>query len=150
MSELQTTLRALLETERERCARLAPILDAERAAAAGYDHAALLACLKEREGVQAEWQRAATERRQLLRREGLTLNDAVARDPELGALARALQAEADAVRRAQRINEGLIRAALAQVTDLLTVIKRELPETQYDGQASLTTPTPLMRSGWSA
>ena len=150
MSDTHSTLRALLETERDRCARLAPILDAERAAAAGYDHAALLACLKEREGVQADWQRAATERRQLLRREGLTLNEAVAGDPGLAELVRVLRAEAEAVRRAQRINEGLIRAALAQVTDLLTVIKRELPETQYDGRASLTTPAPFARSAWSA
>ena len=150
MDDDDTQLRALLEVERERCGRLASVLDAERSAAASYDHTALLACLKEREGVQAEWQRASTTRRKLLRRDGLTLDQAVARDSELTELVRALRAEAELVRRAQHINEGLVRAALAQVTDLLTVIKRELPETQYDGRASLTTPGPVARADWSA
>ncbi len=143
-------LRGLLERERECCARLAPILDAERTAAATYDHAALLACLQERETVQAEWQRVAAERRRLLQSLEGTLNEVATGDPELTALVRALQADADGVRSAQRINEGLIRTALAQVTDLLSVIKRELPETQYDGRASLTTPTLLARGEWRA
>jgi len=150
MQDGDTQLRTLLEVERERCARLALILDAERSAAASYDHTALLACLKEREGVQAEWYRASTTRRKLLRRDGLTLDAAVAGDAGLSDLVRALRAEAEVVRRAQRINEGLVRSALAQVTDLLTVIKRELPETQYDGRASLRTPSPVTRADWSA
>lgn len=150
MGDGYTQLRGLLDAEREHCARLAPILEAERTAAATYDHTALLACLKEREGVQAAWQRAASARRQLLRADGLTLDDAVAGDPRLSDLVQGLRADADAVRRAQRINEGLVRAALAQVTDLLTVIKRELPETRYDGRASLTTPALGARGGWSA
>ena len=150
MGDEYTELRGLLETERERCARLSPILDAERAAARAYDHTALLACLKERESVQGEWQRAATMRRQLLEREGQTLDDVAARDPELSDLVGALRADADAIRQAQRINEGIIRAALTQVTSLLAVIKRELPETQYDGRASLTTPALLARGEWSA
>jgi hypothetical protein len=57
------SLATLLDAERACCARLLPLLDAERAAAAAYDHAALLACLREREILQAEWQRAAAERR---------------------------------------------------------------------------------------
>jgi flagellar biosynthesis/type III secretory pathway chaperone len=137
-------LRSLLEIERECCGRLRPILEAERTAAATYDHAALLACLKEREAVQAEWQRAAQERRRLGRASG------GGSDPALAELVRALRTEGAAVRRAQRINAGLVRAALAQVTDLLAIIKRDLPETRYDDRASLQTPAALTRAGWSA
>lgn len=147
----QRNLRRLLEIERDCCTRLAPILEAERAAAAAYDHAGLLACLKEREAVQATWQRAATARRQHLREAGKPLAVLVAAEPGLADLAREVRSSASAVRRAQRVNEGLIRAALTQVTDLLTVIRRELPDSRYDGRASLTTPLVTARSGsWSA
>ena len=141
-------LRVLLETERDCCARLLPILDAERAAAA-YDHAALLACLKEREAIQAEWQRAAAMRRQCLRDTGATAA-LMAQQPDLAAVVEAVRQQAVAVRRAQRVNEGLIRAVLAHVTDLLTVIRRELPESRYDGRAALTTPLPSTGGSWRA
>lgn len=145
------SLRELLEAEGDCCARLRPILDAERAAAADYDHVALLACLREREAVQAEWQRAANTRRQRLRAASLTLAAAIDQDPELRATVRAVRRQAAEVRQAQRVNEGVIRAALAQVTDLLAVIRRELPQSRYDGRAALTAPLPASAGGsWRA
>jgi hypothetical protein len=145
----EPSLRGVLETERACCARLLPILDAERAAAAAYDHAALLACLKEREAIQAEWQRAAATRRRRLRRAGEAAA-LVAGDPDLAVILEGARQQAAVVRRAQRVNEGLIRAVLAQVTGLLTVIRRELPESRYDGRATLMTPLPSPGGSWRA
>lgn len=144
------SLRGLLETERECAGRLLAILDAERAAAAAYDHAALLACLKEREGIQAAWQRAAQLRRQRVRAAGVSLASLVGDDPSLAAAADAARTMAADVRRAQRVNEGIIRAVLAQVTDLLSVIARKSPDSRYDGRAVLTTPLKASGTSWSA
>lgn len=143
------SLRALLDRERECCARLLPILDAERAAAAGYDHLALLACLREREALQAEWERVARLRRECVRDAGVPFATLVADDPALAAVVDEVRRDATRVRRAQRINEGVVRAALAHVTDTLTVIRRELPESRYDGRAVLRTPLPAT-GRWSA
>src|SRR5436853_7658039 len=118
-------LGSILAIERECCARLLPLLDAERAAAAAYDHAALLACLREREILQAEWQRAAGRRRHRQETSGRSLAALSAEDPTLATALQDVTREAEAVRRAQRINEGVVRAALAQVTDLLAVMRRE-------------------------
>jgi flagellar biosynthesis/type III secretory pathway chaperone len=144
-------LTALLRTERECCARLLPLLDAERAAAAAYDHAALLACLREREILQAEWQRAAGQRRERQKAAGPALAGLAAADPELAVAMQEAAREAAAVRRAQRVNEGVVRAALAQVTDLLAVIRRERPDSRYDGRAALTGAAASSGGGrWSA
>ena len=141
-------LGSILAIERECCARLLPLLDAERAAAAAYDHAALLACLREREILQAEWQRAAGRRRALQK---TVAPAAVAEDAGLVALIRAVAREAAGVRRAQRVNEGVVRAALAQVTDLLAVMRRERPDSRYDGRAALTGQALSSAGGrWSA
>jgi hypothetical protein len=44
-----------------------------------------------------------------------------------------------------------VRAALAQVTDLLTIMRRERPDSRYDGRAALTTPAQASAGGrWSA
>jgi hypothetical protein len=143
-------LRALLEAERECCARLQLVLDAERAAAAAFDYPALIACLKERESVHAEWARAAAARRAGVRADGRSLTTIAAGDPALGETVRALRAAATALARAQRVNERVVRAALGQVTDLLDVIRRERPETRYDGHAKLTAPVRTASGGWSA
>jgi hypothetical protein len=144
-------LRALIETEHEQCARLAAILEAERSAAATLDHPALLACLKERETVLAGWHRSAAARRDLLRASGESLTAVAARERSLGDVVRAFRTRAAEVRRSQRINAGLIGAALKQVTDLLTAIKRELPDARYDGRAALTAAQPVVRTrDWSA
>jgi flagellar biosynthesis/type III secretory pathway chaperone len=132
------SLTTLLDAERACCSRLLPILEAERAAAAAYDHAALLACLREREILQAEWHRAAAERRRHQEAAGGSLKRLAASDPELAVALRETTREAEAVRRAQRINEGVVKAALAQVTDLLAVMRRERPDSRYDGRAALT------------
>jgi flagellar biosynthesis/type III secretory pathway chaperone len=145
-----TELARLLEIERECCGRLLPLLDAERAAAASYDHAALIACLREREVLQAEWQRAAGLRRQRLQGGGVSLARLTADDPALAALVRRVARDAAAVRRAQRINEGVVRAALAQVTDLLSVMRREHAGSRYDGRAALTSTAVSATGGWSA
>jgi flagellar biosynthesis/type III secretory pathway chaperone len=145
------TPRALLEAERACCARLARLLEAERAAAAAYDHPALLACLKEREALHADWRRLAGERRERLGAGAGSVAALAARDPELAATAAALDREAAQVRRAQRVNEAIVRAMLAHVTDLLAVIQRQLPESRYDGRAAITAPLAEMRgAGWSA
>jgi flagellar biosynthesis/type III secretory pathway chaperone len=143
------SLRALLELEGECCARLLPILDAERAAVAGYDYVALLACLRERETLQAEWERVSRLRRERLRAASVPLASLVADDPALASVAAAVRRDTDRVRRAQRINEGIVRAALAHVTDTLTVMRRELPDSRYDRQAVLRTPPPAANR-WSA
>jgi flagellar biosynthesis/type III secretory pathway chaperone len=142
-------VRALLELERECCARLLPILDAERAAAASYDHLALLACLREREALQAEWERISRLRRECLRATAVPFATLVANDPALAAVVDEAQRDTARVRRAQRINESVVRAALAHVTDTLTVIRRELPDSRYDGRAVLRTPLPAA-GRWSA
>jgi flagellar biosynthesis/type III secretory pathway chaperone len=142
-------LRVLLERERDCCTRLLPILDAERAAAAAYDHVALLACLREREALQAEWERIARRRREQLRDAGTPFATLIGADPELAALAADLRRDAERVRSAQRINEGIVRAALAHVTATLTVLRRELPDSRYDGRATLRAPVPAA-GRWSA
>ena len=144
-------LTELLRVERECCARLRPVLDAERAAAVAYDHAALLACLRERELLQTEWQRAAALRRQHQARGGASLATLAAGDTALATAMREAVDEAAAVRRAQRVNEGIVRAALAHVTDLLTAIRREQPDSRYDGRAALHASTAASTGGrWSA
>ena len=152
MRDVDTTeLAALLETERECCARLLPLLEAERTAAASYDHAALLACLREREILQAEWQRAAGLRRQHQDAAGTRFAQILAGDAALNALVQIVAREAAAVRRAQRVNEGVVRAALAQVTDLLSVMRRERNDSRYDGRAALTGAAISSAGGrWSA
>ncbi len=146
------TLVGLLNDERACCARLLSLLEAERAAAASYDHAALLACLREREILQAEWQRtAAARRRAHATASGGSLVRLAADDPELAAVLRDTAREAAAVRRAQRVNEGIVRAALAHVTDLLAVIRREHTDNRYDGRAALTSAALSSAGGrWSA
>lgn len=142
-------MRTLLELERDCCARLLPILDAERAAAAGYDHVALLACLHEREALQAEWERVVRKRRAHLEAATRPFASLTASDPALAALAADVRRDAARVRAAQRINEGIVRAALAHVTDTLTVLRRELPDSRYDGRATLRAPVPTA-TRWSA
>ena len=143
-------LRALLEAERECCARLLLVLDAERAAAAAFDYAALIACLKERETVHAEWSHAATARRTALRADGRTLAAIAAAEPALAGIVGALRTDAAALARAQRVNASVVAAALGQVTDLLDVIQRQRPETRYDQRAKLTAPARTAGGGWSA
>ncbi len=144
-------LRELLAIERSCCARMLPLLDAERSAAAAYDHAALVACLREREVLQAEWQRAASARREHQKTLGSSLAALVADDRELAALVQEAARSAAVVRRAQRVNEGIVRAALAHVSDLLAVMRRAHPDSRYDGRAALTGAT-AVGSGtrWSA
>jgi len=148
---LTSELSELLSVERACCARLLPVLEAERAAAAAYDHAALLACLREREALQAEWQRAAGLRRARQAAGGPSLAELAADAPELAAVLQDVAREAAAVRRAQHVNEGVVRAALAQVTDLLAVMRRESPDSRYDGRAALTSTAASSVGGrWSA
>ncbi|HEY2388640.1 MAG TPA: flagellar export chaperone FlgN [Candidatus Binatia bacterium] len=142
-------LRALLELERECCARLLPLLDAERAAAAGYDHLALVACLREREALQAEWEQIAERRRIALRQSGVSLAVLATEDAELAAVVAEVRRDAARVRRAQRVNEGVIRAALTHVTNTLSVINRGMPGSQYDDRATLRTPV-AAGGRWSA
>ena len=117
-----------------------------------YDHAALLACLREREILQAEWQRAADARRDArARQRNVARERSPPTIPTLAATVQEVAREAEAVRRAQRVNEGVVRAALAQVTDLLAVMRRESPDSRYDGRAALTSAATSSVGGrWSA
>lgn len=144
------TLRAVLEAERDCCVRLERVLDAERAAAAAFDYAALVACLQEREALHADWMRAAEARREALRADGRTLRAIAAADSELAPVVRALRTQAAALTRAQRVNARVVAAALGHVTDLLDVVRRQQPETRYDGRAKLTAPARTADGGWSA
>jgi flagellar biosynthesis/type III secretory pathway chaperone len=144
-------LSALLSAERECCARLLPLLEAERAAAAAWDHAALLACLREREILQAEWLRTADVRRAHEHASGTSVRALAGEDADFAALVQEVAREAEAVRRAQRVNEGVVRTALAHVTDLLSVMRRESPDSRYDGRAALTSTAAASFGGrWSA
>ena len=144
-------LTSLLAAERACCLRLLPLLEAERGAAAAYDLAALLACLREREILQAEWQRAVGLRKEHLAHAGRSLADLAADDAELANEMRETARDAEAVRRAQGINEGVVRAALAHVTDLLSVMRRERSDSRYDGRAALTGQALSSAAGrWSA
>ncbi len=147
---VSSSLADVLDAERACCARLLPLLEAERAAAASYDHAALLACLREREVLQAEWQRAVEVRRQRLAAAEGALTRLAADDPELARAMRDTAREAAAVRRAQKINEGIVRAALAHVTDLLAVMRREHADSRYDGRAAITNRALSSAGRWSA
>jgi flagellar biosynthesis/type III secretory pathway chaperone len=144
------SLAALLDDERACCARLLPLLEAERTAAVSYDHAALLACLREREILQAEWQRAAGARRERQAAAGVSLAHLAADDPELAAALRDATREAEAVRRAQVVNEGVVRAALAHVSDLLAVMRRDHTDSRYDERAALTGRALSGGGRWSA
>src|SRR5262249_38598736 len=140
------SLLELVAIERDCCARLHAILEAERTAAASYDLAALHACLRRREALQAEWQRVALLRARRAtseRDEARTVRPRDAQQRERQAARRdieALRREVTAVRRAQAINQALIRAAMGQVSDLLDIVRRELPDSRYDGRACLTAP----------
>ena len=151
LAPTSSVLASLLAAERECCLRLLPLLEAERAAAAAYDHAALLACLREREILQAEWQRAVGLRQEHLANAGRSIAELAAEDAGLAREMRETARDAEAVRRAQRINEGVVRAALAHVTDLLTVMRRERNDTRYDGRAAITGQALSSAGGrWSA
>ena len=142
-------LAELLGVERDCCTRLERIVAEERRAVAERDLPALLEALKERETLQAQWQRASAERRARFAAPG-ALAAAADEDPELVALLRTVRAAADALERAQRINVAMVRGALAQVGDLLATMRRAQPGAAYDGRASLTAPAPAAASGWSA
>jgi flagellar biosynthesis/type III secretory pathway chaperone len=145
------TLIDLLGIERDCCSRLRAVLEAERKAAAEYDLSALHACLRQREAVQAEWRRVAEIRLRRPAGARQEIAQALAKDPALANAVRGLRSEIAAVRRAQGVNQALVRAALAQVTDLLQVVRRASPESRYDGRACLTGSLPFATGArWSA
>ncbi len=144
----RTHLAELLEVERDCCARLAAIVAAERSAVVARDLPALLAALKEREVLQAQWQRASAARRARLAA-GTTVAALANDDPELLALLNDVRAAADALERAQRINVAIVRGALSQVGDLLSTLRRAHPGSSYDGRASISAPR-AAAGGWSA
>lgn len=142
-------LAELLGVERDCCTRLEHIVADERRAVAERDLPALLEALKERESLQAQWQRATEARREQFAAPG-AMARAAGDDPEMLALLRAVRSAADALERAQRINVAMVRGALSQVGDLLATIRRAQPGAAYDGRATVTAPAPAAASGWSA
>jgi flagellar biosynthesis/type III secretory pathway chaperone len=141
----RASLAEILEVERACCTRLAGLIDDERSAVAQRDLDALLGAVKERESIQALWQRTAAERRAWLADEGATP------DPEVAPLVQALHDAARDLARAQRVNAAIVRGALRQVGDLLAVLRREQPGSRYDGNAALTAPLPQPAgAGWRA
>jgi flagellar biosynthesis/type III secretory pathway chaperone len=142
-------LAELLGVERECCGRLEQIVADERRAVAERDLPALLQALKDRESLQAQWQRATEARRARFAAPG-AIAAIAGDDPELRDLLRSVRNAADALERAQRINVAMVRGALGQVSDLLATIRRAQPGAHYDGRASLAAPAPAAASGWSA
>jgi len=140
----------ILAAERDCCSRLADVLAKERHAATSRDLDALLAAAKEREVLQAQWQRAAA-RRTALAAEAGPLTALVADDAEIAALRDAVRAAAHELVRAQRTNAAIVRGALAQVGDLLSTLKGGQVSSRYDGRAALDAPLPSAAgAGWSA
>lgn len=129
-------LKVALEAERECCGRLGEVVRREREAVVSHDLAALLAALREREALQAEWLRLAARRRALL-------PAASAGDPEVASRIAAVARRAAEVRREQRVNEGLLRTALGNVSGLLLALEAALPGARYDERAGLAG-----RRGW--
>ncbi len=127
-------LKAALEAERECCARLGEIVRREREAVVSHDLPALLAALREREAIQAEWSRLAALRRALLATPTAAGPDG---DVEVASRIAAVARRAGEVRREQRVNEGLIRTALGHVSGLLLALESALPGARYDERAGL-------------
>lgn len=150
-SSHSVTLRKLLELERECCTALRTVLEQERVAASAHDLAALLGSNKEREATQARWERIAGERREFVRRTGVTMAELAKEDEALEALRADVETQAREIARAQRVNHGLVQAVLFQVSGLIETIRRELPSSRYDEGAAITTPMPgARRAAWSA
>jgi len=146
----RASLTEILEVERDCCARLGELIEGERRAVAGRNLGGLLAAVKEREVVQALWQRALAARTARL---GAEAERAAlgTRDPEAARLLDQVRTAATELARAQRSNAAIIRGALGQVCDLLATLRREQPGSRYDGHAALTAPLPhAPGGGWSA
>lgn len=144
-------LREMLEIERTCCRELHAVLERERDAASAQDLLALLETNKEREATQARWERIAGQRSAWLERAGATLDDLARADPALQEIRHDLSTRAEALQRMQRVNHGLVRAVLGQVSGLIHTIRRELPGSRYDRGADITAPLPSSRSArWSA
>jgi hypothetical protein len=146
----RASLTEILEVERDCCARLGELIEGERRAIAGRNLAGLLAAVKEREVVQALWQRALAARAlRLGPEEGAAALRA--RDPAAARLLLEVRTAATELARAQRSNAAIIRGALGQVCDLLATLRRAQPGSRYDGHAALTAPLPhAAGGGWSA
>jgi flagellar biosynthesis/type III secretory pathway chaperone len=140
----------ILAAERDCCARLAELIAAERRAVVERDLSALLAAVKEREVLQAQWQRTSARHARLAAESG-ALAESAAGHAELAALRDAVRTEALELSRAQRTNAAIVRGALAQLGDLLATLKRGRPGSSYDGRAALTAPLPCAPGGgWNA
>jgi len=147
----RAALTEILEVERDCCARLAQLIAAERRAIAGRDLDGLLEAVKEREVLQARWQRVSAAREAAPAAGGTSLATLAARDPDLAPLLIAVRAAATELVRAQRTNAAIVRGALAQVGDLLAALRRAQPGSRYDDRAALTAPLPKPAgAGWSA
>jgi hypothetical protein len=146
----RASLTEILAVERDCCQRLGELIEGERRAVAGRDLGQLLSAVKEREVVQALWQRAAGAR---IARLGDDTNATarLAGDPEASALLLEIRRAASELARAQRTNAAILRGALGQVGDLLATLRSEQPGSRYDGHAAVTAPLPhASRDGWSA
>jgi hypothetical protein len=138
------SLADLLVGERRCCAALTELLERERTAAVQNDLDGLLASLREREDLQARWQRVSIARNRALAA-GPSLAVLTESDSALAETVTALRREAAALRAAQRINDKLIAAALSGVNDLLGTIRRMLPGARYDARAAMTGNFPRRR-----
>jgi flagellar biosynthesis/type III secretory pathway chaperone len=149
MDREAASLARVLEIEHDCCIQLARVLEAERTAVARHDLGSLLEAVREREALQASWERAAASRAACLGDDGeaawLEAHSVIA--PRLARL----RSAAAAVHRAQRINARIVSGALAQVVDLLAALRRHQPGSRYDDHAALRAPPPdASRVGWRA
>ncbi len=137
-SERPSTLREILDAERECCRALAEVVERERVAASTHDLASLLASNKAREATQAQWRRIADLRRSSLRTAGRTLEELAGEDGRLAEARDDLVRMSTQLQRDQRVNAGLVRAVLQSVTGLIDSCERELPTSRYGQDATLS------------
>lgn len=147
------SLREQLERERDCCLGLARLIEVERSAVAQRDLPRLLDAVKEREVLQARWQRIAASRASLRGAAGKAAGASTNASPDesLASLVAEVRAAAEALTRAQRTNAAIVRGALEQVSGLLATVRRAQPGSRYDDRAALNAPLPhAAGAGWSA
>jgi flagellar biosynthesis/type III secretory pathway chaperone len=155
--EAAVVVKELIERERAVCAELAEVLHAERDALTRFSADGVTACVRRKDGLQAQLSALARERRRAVEALGRTLGldgghgRVASLLPGLpaamaGELRRAVAGLRQILleaRRLQRVNGVLADASLRMVGELLRAYRQLLPGTRYDGRAMVTPgPTP--------
>lgn len=155
--EVAGTVRALIQQECAVCGELADVLQAERDALTSFSADAVTECARRKGALHAELvglvQRRKEAVRELGRELGVAADDGrvsrllphmpAASASELRGAVAGLRGTLIRTRHLQRVNGALIDASLRRVGELVSVYRRFLPGTHYDGRATVTPgPTP--------